>query len=348
MSTRLNHAFRLRRRPEGAPVKDDLELVEEPVPEPGPGQALVRTCYLSVDPTTRIWMTDYRSYLPPSPLNEVMRGVGVGQVVKSRREDLPEGTLVLGWPGWQEYCLTDEASLLPLQFPFLPLPDPLPAPLPAFLGVLGHTGLTAYLGIDVGRPRAGETVVVSAAAGAVGSVAGQLAKVRGARVVGIAGGPEKCHHVIEDLGFDACVDRYAADWREQLDAATPDGVDVDFENVGGEIMDHVLMRINLRARVVLCGMIGIYDHLGVDTPGQRAIIQLLMRRASMHGFLVLDHLDRFDEATAHLAGLLATGRLHYKETILDGLDQAPEAMAQILNGTKLGKMVVRVAEPIPR
>lgn len=348
MGTRLNHAFRLRRRPEGAPVKDDLEFVEEPVPELNPGQALVRTCYVSADPTSRVWMSDYRSYMPPSPLNEVMRSVGVGQVVESRREDLPEGTLVLGWPGWQEYCVTDEAGLVPLQFPFLPLPDPLPAPLPAFLGVLGHTGLTAYLGIDIGRPRTGETVVVSAAAGAVGSVAGQLAKVCGARVVGITGGPEKCQHVIEELGFDACIDRHAADWRERLDAATPDGIDMDFENVGGEIMDHVLMRINVGARIVLCGMIDIYNQFGPNTPGQRAVMQLVMQRASMNGFLVLDHLDRFNEASAHLAGLLATGRLHYRETILNGLEQAPEAMAQILNGRKVGKMLVRVADPIPR
>jgi NADPH-dependent curcumin reductase CurA len=348
MIARTNRAFHLRRRPDGPPTEADLELVEQPVPEPGPGQALIRTCYLSVDPTSRIWMSDYRGYQPPCRLDAVMRGVGIGQVIASRRDDLPEGTLVLGWPGWQEYCLTDEAGLLPTQFPFLPLPDPLPAPLPAFLGVLGHTGLTAYIGIDIGRPRAGETVVVSAAAGAVGSVAGQLAKVHGACVVGIAGGREKCRHVVEDLGFDACVDRRAPDWREHLDSATRDGIDLDFENAGGELMDHVLMRLNVGARVVLCGMIATYDGLGPDRGvGQRAIAQLIMQRATMQGFLVLDHLDRFGEAVAVLSGLLATGRLRYDETVVDGLDKAPDALAQILDGTNVGKMLVRIAEPAP-
>jgi NADPH2:quinone reductase len=330
----------------GPPTSDDLELVEEELPETGDGQALVRTCYLSVDPTTRVWMSDYRAYMPPVPLGQVMRGVGVGQVIESRRDDLPTGALVTGWPGWQEYCLTDDAGLIPLQFPFLPLPDPLPAPLSTFAGPLGHTGLTAYLGIDIGRPRLGETVVVSAAAGAVGSVAGQLAKIHGARVIGVASGESKCRHVVEDLGFDACIDRLGSGWRDQLDESTPDGVDLDFENVGGEIMDHVLMRLNVGGRIVLCGMISIYNSLGGDIPGQQAISQLIMQRASMQGFLVVDHLDRFGEASAYLGGLLATGRLRYDETVLEGLQQAPEAMTRILEGTHVGKMLVHLADPV--
>ncbi len=346
-TTRTNRAFRLRRRPIGPPTADNLELVEEKLPETGAGQALVRTCYLSVDPTTRIWMSDYRAYMPPVLLGQVMRGTGVGQVIESRRDDLPAGTLVTGWTGWQEYCLTDETDLLPMQFPFLPLPDPLPAPLSAFAGPLGHTGLTAYLGIDIGRPRPGETVVVSAAAGAVGSIAGQLAKINGARVVGIASGEAKCRHVVESLGFDACIDRLGSDWRRQLDEATPDGIDLDFENVGGEIMDHVLMRLNVGSRIVLCGMISSYNSLGGDIPGQQAISQLIMQRASMQGFLVLDHLDRFGEAAAHLAGLLATGRLRYDETIVEGLENAPEALTRILEGTNMGKMLVHLADPVP-
>ena len=342
MSATVNLAYRLKSRPEGSPAADNLELVEEIVPDPEPGQALVRTCYLSVDPTTRVWMSDYRGYMPPVPLGEVMRGVGVGQVEKSRRGDLPEGAVVLGWPGWQEYCLTDESSLVPLEFPFLPLPDPLPAPPSAFAGVLGHTGLTAYVGIDIGKPRASETVVVSAAAGAVGSVAGQLAKAAGATVVGIAGGPQKCRHVVDTLGFDHCIDRHSQTWREDLAAATPDGIDLDFENVGGEIMDAVLLRLNVGARVVLCGMIAAYNQFG--SVGQHDIIQFVMQRASLHGFLVLDHLDRVAEAGAHLGELIAARKLHYDETIVDGLEKAPDALSQILDGENLGKMIVRVGE----
>ncbi|WP_433786780.1 NADP-dependent oxidoreductase [Actinomycetospora sp. CA-101289] len=344
MSTTVNRVYRLKSRPEGSPVADNLELVEEIVPDPEPGQALVRTCYLSVDPTTRVWMSDYRGYMPPVPLGEVMRGVGVGQVEKSRRDDLPEGAIVLGWPGWQEYCLTNESSLVPLEFPFLPLPDPLPAPPSAFAGVLGHTGLTAHVGIDIGKPHPGDTAVVSAAAGAVGSIAGQLAKAAGATVVGIAGGHQKCRHVVDTLGFDHCIDRHAQSWREDLAAATPDGIDLDFENVGGEIMDAVLLRLNVGARVVLCGMIAAYNRFG--SVGQHDIIQFVMQRASLHGFLVLDHLDRVAEAGAHLGELIAAGKLHYDETIVDGLEKAPDALSQILDGENLGKMIVRVSETL--
>lgn len=335
---RLNHAYRLRRRPRGAPADVDLELVQEPVPEVGPGQALVRTTVLSVDPTTRVWMSDYPAYAPPSPLGAVLRGVGVGEVVESRRDDLPVGAVVLGWTDWQEYCLADDRLLTS---PFVVLPDPLPAPAGAFLGVLGHTGITAWLGIDIARPRPGETVVVSAAGGAVGSVAGQLAKLAGARVVGIAGGERKCRHVRESLGFDACVDRTAPDWRSRLDAAAPDGVDVDFENVGGEIMDEVLMRLTIGARVVLCGMISTYDRLGAAP--QAAVSQLIMKRATVHGFLVFDHADRFGAIAEELAGHLAAGRIHADETVLDGLQKAPEALRGLFAGDNLGKTLVRVA-----
>jgi NADPH2:quinone reductase len=290
-------------------------------------------------------MSEMRGYMPPVPIGDVMRGLGIGQVVESRRDDLPVGTLVTGWTGWQELCVADDALLLT---PFKVLPDPLPAPLPAFLGALGHTGITAWLGIELfGGVQNGDTVVVSAAGGAVGSVAGQLAKARGARVVGVAGGPEKCRHVVEGLGFDACVDHRADDWRAQLDAATPDGIDVDFENVGGEIMDHILMRLNIGARIALCGMISQYNAAGGGRHpyGQEAIEQVLMQRATMTGFLVLDHADRFDEAIAELATLLGEGRLRYDETFVDGLENAPEALGQLFDGSNTGKLIVRVAEP---
>ena len=340
----INRAFRLRRRPAGAPGDEDLELVEEPVPELGDGEALVRTLLLSVDPANRIWMSDMRGYQPPVPVGAVMEGIGIGEVVSSRRADLSAGDLVSGRLGWQELCVLRAADVVKV------LPDPLPAPLPALLGVLGHTGLTAYVGLEIGRPRAGETVVVSAAAGAVGSVAGQIAKARGARVVGIAGGAEKCRWVEAELGFDACVDRRAGDWRERLDAATADGVDVDFENVGGEIMDHVLMRLNRGARVVLCGMISQYDAAGAGRTwhAQVNIHQILMQRATMRGFIVSDHADLFSAGREELARLLAEGRLRREETIVEGLEQLPAALRRLFTGDSVGKLLVRIAEPSGR
>ncbi|MDN5749288.1 MAG: NADP-dependent oxidoreductase, partial [Pseudonocardia sp.] len=287
-----------------------------------------------------VWMSDYPGYMPPSRLDGVLRGLGIGVVVDSLRADLPLGATVLGWTDWQEYCVADDSRLLS---PFTVLPDPLPAPASTFVGVLGHTGITAWLGIESTAPAAGETVVVSAAAGAVGSVAGQLAKLRGARIVGIAGGPAKCRHVVEDLGFDACVDRLDPDWRSLLDAATPDGVDVDFENVGGEVMDHVFMRLTIGARVALCGMISSYDGAGTAAAiGQYAISQLIMKRAMMHGFLVLDHADRFGMIASELAGHLAAGRIRSDETVVDGIEKAPDALTQLFAGATTGKIVVRV------
>jgi NADPH-dependent curcumin reductase CurA len=334
-----NRAFRLRRRPVGPLGTADLELVHEPVPELADGEILVRTLYLSLDPTNRLWMSDMRQYSPPVELGEVMRGIGIGEVIESRRDDVPAGTLVSGYTQWQEYCIASP------QDPIAPLPDPLIAPLTAYLGALGHTGITAYIGIELAGVRTGETVVVSAAAGAVGSVAGQIAKHRGARVVGIAGGAEKCRHVVDDLGFDACVDRTAPDWRSQLDAATPDGIDVDFQNVGGEVMDHILMRINLGARIILCGMISQYDAAGSDSTwqGQTNIGQILMQRATLRGFIVTDHVEQFPEAFAYLADLYAQGRLRSDETIVEGFDDAPAVLRRLFTGQNTGKLLLRVA-----
>lgn len=344
MADRINRAWRLRSRPKGELADGDLELVEEEIPQLGEGQALVRTRLLSLDPTNRIWMSDIKGYMPPVPLDAVMRGLGIGEVVESKRDDMPVGALVTGFTGWQEHVLADDSLL---EAPLAPLPDPLPAPEPAFLGALGHTGVTAYLGVEFADLKEGETMVVSAAAGAVGSIAGQIGVARGARVVGVAGGPQKCAHVVDDLGFDACVDHRAEDWREQLDAATPDGVDVDFENVGGPIMDHVLMRLNIGARISLCGMIAEYNAYSAEnaSAGLRNIGQLIMMRATMRGFLVLDHADRFEEAANYLAGLLADGKLRYDETIVDGgIDQAPAALRQLFDGTNVGKLLVRVSD----
>jgi NADPH-dependent curcumin reductase CurA len=339
MSDLVNRAFRLRQRPVGRVTTDDLELVEEAVPAIGEGEALVRTRYLSLDPTNRIWMSDIRSYLPPVPLGDVMRGAGVGEVVESRRADLKPGALVSGMTGWQDYAVAADSS-------FTVLPDPLPAPLPAFLGVLGHTGITAWLGLkNIGRIREGETVFVSAAAGAVGSVAGQLARRWGAgRVVGCAGGPEKCRHVVEDLGFDDCVDYKRPGWRERIDEATPDGIDVDFENVGGEIMDHVFGRLNFRARVALCGMISQYNSDG-SWGGQTGIGEMIMQRVTMTGFVVLDHGDQFAEAIGDLAQLWAAGAIRADEMIVDGLENARETLNELFDGGNTGKLLIKVADP---
>jgi NADPH2:quinone reductase len=321
-------------------TESDLEWTQEPLGELADGQALVRTDYLSLDPSNRLWMSETRGYMAPVPLDSIMRGLGVGEVVESCRDDLPVGTQVMGWTGWQDYCLADDAVL---ESPFTPLPQPLPAPLPTFLGALGHTGITAWLGIELADPKPGETVVVSAAAGAVGSIAGQLAKQRGARVVGIAGGPEKLRHVVTDLGFDACIDRRSTDWREQLDLATPNGIDVDFENAGGEIMDHILSRINIGARIPLCGMIADYNTPSDRQKGLHNIDQILMQRAPLTGFLVLDHAHRFQEIIEKLAPALVTGGLRHDETVVDGLENARDALNQLFTGDNRGKLLVRIA-----
>jgi NADPH2:quinone reductase len=348
MSDQVNRCYRLRRRPQGAITDADLEFLEEPLADTGPGQALIRTLWLSLDPTNRVWMSDVRSYMPAVAMDAVMRGVGIGQVVESRREDMRPGDLVSGLTGWQDYAVADDETN---ELPFAVLPSPLPAPLSMFLGALGHTGVTAYLGVqDICKPQPGETMVVTAAAGAVGSVAGQLGKARGARVVGITGSAAKCRHIVDDFGLDAAVNHNSPDWSEQLDAATPEGVDIVYENVGGSLMDHILGRLNLGARIALCGMISEYNTYGSPTGrrGQFEIIQLVMSRASIRGFLVFDHVDRFPEAIEHLAGLMAEGKLHSDETVVDGLERAGDAVNGLFDGTNTGKLLVKVAEPAPQ
>ncbi|MET7996747.1 NADP-dependent oxidoreductase [Amycolatopsis sp. NPDC005232] len=338
-----NRAFRLRRRPNGPAAAGDLTLVTEPVTPLREGQALARTLFLSVDPASRIWMDHDRPFMPAVPIDAVMRGLGVCQIVASRRAEVAVGDFGAGFTGWQEYCVVDDTTL---DAPLSVLPSPLPAPASAFVGVLGHTGISAYLGIDFLDPQPGQTVVVSAAAGAVGSVAGQLAKERGARVVGIAGSPEKCRHVVEDLGFDTCIDHRAADWQAQLDAATPEGVDVVFENVGGEIMDHILMRMNLHARVFVCGLIAHHNVGDRDTwRGLVNVDQVQIQRATMLGFIVTDHLNRWPEAINHLAERLTTGRLRHEETVLEGLDAAPAALDRVFSGAEIGKILLHIADP---
>jgi NADPH-dependent curcumin reductase CurA len=332
----VNRRFVLRERPSGRIGSETFELVEEELPGIADGEALVRTEWISLDPTNRAWINDMPGYLPPVAIGETMRGLGLGRVVESRHSGYQKGQLVQGLIGWTEHFVASDAA--PLQH----LPEVEGVSPSFFLGVLGMTGLTAWVGMrDIGRPKQGDTVVVSAAAGAVGSVAGQLAKLDGARVVGIAGGPEKCALLIERLGFDAAVDHRAADWREQLVAATPEGIDVDFENVGGEIMDAIFTRLNLHARVALCGLISGYN----DTeppPGPRAFGNLLVQRVTLQGFIVLDHFDRLQEVSSELGGLMARGELDPLETVVEGFEELPKAINMLFDGANVGKLVVRI------
>lgn len=332
-----NRQFRLAQRPTGRVDDSTFALAAVPAPTPAPGEALVRALYLSLDPTNRIWITDMEQYMPPVQLGEVMRGYGIGQVVASHDPNLAPGDLVNGMLGWQDYTIAGPAN------PMQKLPSGLPIPIPALLSVCGATGLTAYFGLtDLGAPKAGETLLVSAASGAVGSIVGQIGKILGMRVVGITGGPAKCRHIVEELGFDAAVDYRAADWREQLIAATPGGVDVNFENVGGDIMDAVIHRMNLHSRLVLCGMISGYNgsekSLGDFT-------QLLMKRITLRGFIILDYVPRVMEGVMQLTQWLMEGKLKHQETIVDGLEHAPEALNRLFDGDKMGKLMIKVAEP---
>jgi NADPH-dependent curcumin reductase CurA len=331
-----NRRFLLRERPTGRIGPNTFELTEEPVPELADGEALIRVEWISLDPTNRMWINDTPSYLPPVGIGEVMRAAGLGRVVASKNPNYAVGQTMQGLLGWQEYSVaSDTTFVMPVDI----ADDVSPS---AYLGALGSTGLTAWVGIrDIAKPQPGETVIVSAAAGAVGSVAGQLAKADGARVVGIAGGPEKCALLTDQLGFDAAVDHRADDWPAQLAAATPNGIDVDFENVGGDLMDAIFARLNIGARVALCGLISGYNSAD-PPPGPRAFGNLLIQRATLRGFIVLDHLAQAPEAASEVAGLIAAGRLTPLETVVDGFEQLPKAINMLFDGKNVGKLVVKV------
>lgn len=338
MKNDVNRQFRLKARPVGRIKTSDFDLVRETIPEPKAGEALVRVLYLSLDPTNRIWMSDMDQYMPPVELGAVMRGGGVGVVVKSNSSRYKVGDHVSGLTGWQDYCIADEgANAMGV------LPKGLPVPLTAMLGACGMTGLTAYFGLlELGQPRAGETVVVSAAAGAVGSVVGQIAKIKGCRAVGIAGGADKCRFLTEELGFDAAVDYKRPDWKERLAEATPKGIDVNFENVGGEIMEAVMARMNLFSRMPLCGMISGYN---TDQPMRADFSPILMRRITVRGFIVIDFMAKYAEGAMQLAQWVAEGKLKHRETIVDGLEEAPVAVNRLFDGANIGKLIVKVADP---
>jgi len=338
----LNRRFLLRARPSGDFDPKIMERVVGPVPEPGPGQALVRNRYLSLDPTNRIWMSEGESYLPPVALGSVMRGIAYGEVVASNGAPYRIGTKVVGMLGWQDYALVSAADELPVT----PLPAFLPVKPTDALGVLGGTGMTAYFGLlDIGKPRRGETVVVSAAAGAVGSIVGQIAKIYGARAVGIAGTREKRDWLVNELGFDAAICRRDPDWRAQLEAACPDGIDVDFENAGGEIMEAVMDLMNLHGRVVLCGMISQYGKADRSNLGPANFVNVLFKRLKIQGFIIIDYIPRFPLAQARMLWWLKRGRIKDRHTLLRGLDNAPAALTGLFRGENTGKLLVELDEP---
>ncbi len=334
---RMMKRWVLRRRPLGEIAPGDLELVEEPIPPLPDDHVLVRIVYLSLDPTNRIWMSDQDQYLPPVEIGQTMRGGALGVVDRSNSDRLAPGDVVnVGLAGWATHVVADARTLA--KVPAIP-----GVPLTAYMSVLGATGLTAWFGmIDIGQPKAGETVVVSAAAGAVGSIAGQLAKRRGARVVGIAGGPKKGRWLTEDLGFDAAIDYRGEPVGERLDALCPDGIDVDFENVGGKIMDAVISRMNNFGRVALCGMISTYNQDGPPS-GPTDFGRVLMRRLLIKGFIVIDYLPRAAEAYAELGPLVASGELKWKAHVVEGLESAVDALGRLFTGDHDGKLLVQVS-----
>jgi NADPH-dependent curcumin reductase CurA len=332
-----HRVIKMASHPAGALDDDDFEIVDERVPEPADGEALVRTLYLSLDPAIRVWMNGIDTYVPGIHVGDVMRAGGLGEVVQSRNTAYTEGDLVFGMMQWSEYCIAragpDGMMTLPRQ-----------EPITAYLSVLGVTGLTAYFGMfDVAQPKEGETVVVSGAAGAVGSVAGQIGKIIGCRVVGIAGGPEKCAWITDELGFDAWIDYKSEDVAARLRETCPDGIDVFFDNVGGEILDAVLGQINLHARIALCGAISQYDTAELS-PGPRNFINLIPQRGRVEGFILLDYRDRFVDAILQLGQWVQEGRIRYAEDIVDGLENAPAAFRRLFTGENTGKLIVKVSE----
>jgi NADPH-dependent curcumin reductase CurA len=339
----INHKILLASRPVGEATVDNFKLVEAPVPsldQLKDGEVLVRHHYLSLDPYMRGRMNDSKSYAEPQPLNAVMIGGTVGEVVASKHPKFKSGDTVLGMGGWQEYAVVDASA----KGAMLHKVDTTHIPLSAYLGSVGMPGVTAWYGlINIIQPKAGETVVVSAASGAVGSVVGQLAKARGCRVVGVAGGEDKCRYVVDELGFDACIDykqhRDPKDFYKALKEATPNGIDGYFENVGGMILDAVLLRMNAFGRIAMCGMIAGYD--GQPLPMQNPAL-ILVNRLKVEGFIVSEHTEVWPEATMELGTMVATGKMKFRESIAQGLASAPDAFLGLLKGKNFGKQLVKL------
>jgi NADPH-dependent curcumin reductase CurA len=328
--------FKLAKRPVGMVTREDFEFVKAaPVPEPADGDVVVKVLYLSLDPAMRGWMNEGKSYIPPVGIGEVMRAGGVGRVTASKDPKFAVGDHVVGMTGVQDYAVLKGKGLTKV--------DPKLVPLPVYLGTLGMPGMTAYFGLfEVGQFKPGDTVVVSGAAGAVGQVVGQIAKIKGAgRVVGIAGGADKCKYVVEKLGFDACLDYKAGDIKKPLREACPKGVDLYFDNVGGEILDTVLTQLAMHARIVICGAISQYNNT-TPVKGPSNYMSLLVNRAMMKGMVVFDHAARYGEAAREMGGWMAQGKLKSREDIVDGLETFPETLLKLFKGENVGKLVLKV------
>ena len=334
MSQPESRQFRLIRRPVGLPKRDDFEFRVEPARPPEAGEVMVGVEYISLDPAMRGWMNEGKSYIKPVGLGEVMRAGAIGTVIESRAEGFAAGDVVTGPLGVQSVATLAAKDCLKV--------DPSLAPKPLFISTLGMPGMTAYFGLlAVGEPKAGETVVVSAAAGAVGALVGQIAKIQGCRVVGIAGREDKCRYIVDELGFDAAIDYKTESVPDRLRETCPNGIDVYFDNVGGQILDDCLARINLRARIVICGAISQYNS---TTPvrGPANYLSLLVNRARMQGMIVFDWADRYPEGMRAMAGWLKEGKLKSREDIVDGLDNFPETLLKLFTGENFGKLVLKV------
>jgi NADPH-dependent curcumin reductase CurA len=331
----INHKFLLAARPVGMPKRSDWTYTEEPVGEPKEGELLVQALYISLDPAMRMWVNEARSYMPPVAIGAVMRALGVGVVTASRNARFAVGDHVSAAFGVQEYALTDGQGVRKV--------DTRLAPLPKYLSVLGMTGMTAYFGLlDTGQPKTGETVVVSAAAGAVGSIVGQIAKIKGCQVVGIAGGHEKCSFITQELGFDAAIDYKNEDVKQALRQHCPEGIDIYFDNVGGAILDAALAQLRLHARIVICGAISQYCNTG-PASGPSNYLALISNRATMKGMLVLDYVDRYAQAGAEMAAWIAAGKLKSREDIVQGLATFPETLLKLFKSENTGKLMLKVA-----
>ena len=320
-------------RPEGWASESNFKVVQSPVATPKDGELLVKNHYLSLDPYMRGRMNAVKSYTKYQELNEVMTGGTVAEVIESKHPKFKAGDFVVTMSGWQQYAIGNGEGWMKV--------DPKLAPLSYYVGILGMPGATAWIGLnEFMQPKVGETVAVSAASGAVGSVVGQLAKAKGCRVVGIAGGKAKCDYVVKELGFDACVDYKAGNLREAFKAAVPNGVDSYFENVGGEVMDTVLSRLNAFSRIALCGMISEYND--ADPKGIRLLRSLLVNRTMLRGFIVTDHLDKWPAAFAEIGAMLKQGKMKYHETMSEGIESAPKAFIGMLKGENFGKQLVKL------
>jgi NADPH-dependent curcumin reductase CurA len=332
-STDRNQQFLLAARPVGEIKPSDFNLVDADIPEPGDGELLLKARYLAVEPAMKGWMEARVDYVAPLQIGDVMRGNAVSEVLRSDNEKFPAGCLVMGSTGWQRYAVSDGRGLTKLSTDIEPT---------AAMNILGITGLTAYFGmLDIGQPKAGDTVVVSGAAGATGSVAGQLARIAGARVVGIAGGKEKCDWLVSEMSYDAAIDYKSEDVGQRLAELCPQGLNVFFDNVGGKILDQALANLADGARVVLCGGISRYNETGT-IPGPVNYFNLIYRRARMEGFIVLDYMKRFPEAVEVLSAHLASGELRHHESVMQGFDQLPVALASLFSGGNIGKQLVAV------